>query len=420
MRVDLYHLNEGHCAFVPVALLAEEIAAGHRYDHALERVRARCVFTTHTPVPAGHDRFHRDLVDGVLGPWCDHVGVPRGALMALGRVREGDAQEPLCMTVVALKASAASNGVSALHGAVSRGMWRELWPDRPVDRVPIRHVTNGVHPVYWMAPEARGLFDRFLPHWRERPWDEDVWAGVDGIPDAEWRALRDVLRRRLVHHVALRTGRKLDPSALTIGFARRFAPYKRGNLIFRDPDRLAALMDAHPVQLVFSGKAHPRDRFGQDVLTDVVRRSESRRFRDRVVVLPDYDMAIGRLVTAGADVWLNNPRRPQEASGTSGQKVILNGGLNLSVLDGWWPEGFDGTNGFVIGTEDELPNEAEQDARDAESLYGALEQQVVPAWEDTSAWTAKIRHSVRTCAPKFNSHRMVRDYVLGFYVPRWG
>jgi glycogen phosphorylase len=415
---SVFHLNEGHCAFVPVALLAEELAAGHRPEAGLARVRARCVFTTHTPVPAGHDRFSRELVEGVLGPWSDQVGLPRNTLMALGRVHEADVNERLCMTVVALKSTAASNGVSALHGAVSRDMWRALWPAAKVDEVPIHHVTNGVHPVFWMAPEARELFDRALPGWRDRPWDEGVWAGVDRIADSDWLALRGVLRRRLVHQIALHSGRRFDPDALTIGFARRFASYKRGNLLFRDPARLAALFADHPVQLVFAGKAHPRDQAGKDLITDVVRHSESTAFRDRVVLLPDYDMRLGRLITAGADVWLNNPRRPQEASGTSGQKVILNGGINLSVLDGWWPEGFDGTNGWAIGAGESFRDEAEQDAFDAEALYQALERQVLPTWSEPERWIATIRRSVRTCAPRFNSHRMVRDYVLQFYVPQ--
>lgn len=413
-KIDAYHLNEGHCAFVPVALLAQELEAGARIEAALERVRTRCVFTTHTPVPAGHDRFPRELVDGVLGPWCDQAKIPRAALMALGRVRPADDGEPLCMTVLALKTTAASNGVSALHGEVSRRMWRDLWPDRPPEHVPIRHVTNGVHSVYWMAPEARMLFDRALPGWRDRPWDEAIWAGVDEIADSDWEALRDVLRRRLVHEIARRTGRTFDPHALTLGFARRFATYKRATLLLRDPDRLMRLLD-RGVQVVFAGKAHPRDGHGQAVLAEVVRVSERAGFRDRLVLLPDYDMGLGRLITAGADVWLNNPRRPEEASGTSGQKVVLNGGLNCSILDGWWPEGFDGTNGWAIGDGAEGPN---QDVFDGDALLKVLEDGVVPAWADRAGWVERIRRSVKTCAPRFSAHRMVREYVVHFYAPR--
>ncbi len=422
----VFHLNEGHCAFVPLALAAERVhhdpALG--WQGALEQVRERIVFTTHTPVPAGHDRFSWDLVNRVLGHWRDSLGLPRGTFMDLGRVRPGDWAETLSMTVLALRCSAATNGVSALHGHVSRRMFNELWPDLEVPEVPVGHVTNGVHPVYWMAPEARALFDRALPEWRERPWDAQVWKGIADISDEELWALRGALRRRLVDHVAASTGRRFDPDALTIGFARRFAPYKRGNLLFRDLDRLRAILERGNVQVVFSGKAHPRDGWGQDILSDVVRRSERLDLRDRVVLLPDYDMALGALLTSGSDVWLNNPRRPHEASGTSGQKVCLNGGLNLSVLDGWWPEGFDGTNGWALGDGREWSDEQSQDAFDAQDLYATLEDEVLPEWLDRDErgiprrWVARMRRSIETCVPLFSSHRMVRDYALELYVPR--
>lgn len=421
--VGVYHLNEGHCAFVPVALVGERIVQGKTsWADALAEVREHCVFTTHTPVPAGHDRFDWKVVDATLGPWRESLGLPIGAFMDLGRVRPGDWEESMCMTVVAMRTSAATNGVSALHGHVSRKMWRDLWPDRDVESVPIGHVTNGVHPTAWMAPAAQRLFDRYVPGWRDRIWDPDVWATVDAIPDAELWELRKELRRPLVDAVAA-TGRRFDPDALTIGFARRFAPYKRGNLLFSQPDRLKAVLDRYPVQFVFAGKAHPRDTWGQGIVAEVVKRSEHRDFRDRVALLQDYDIALGRVVTRGSDVWLNNPRRPHEASGTSGQKVVLNGGLNLSVLDGWWPEGFDGTNGWAIGAGEELPDEAKQDALDADALYRALEEQVLPEWVDRvdgipRKWLHRVRRSIRTCIPRFSSHRMVRDYTLEMYAPR--
>jgi glycogen phosphorylase len=425
LEIGVYHLNEGHCGFVPLALIADQLVYdGASLEDAVAAVRKKCVFTTHTPVPAGHDRFPQDLVRVVLGPFCERSGLTVDDVMDLGRVVPGNTNETLCMTVIALKTSAASNGVSALHGVVSRQMWKDLWPAaKDPEQVPIHHVTNGVHPVYWMSPEARDLFDRFLPGWRDRPWDPSVWAGVEGIPDHEWLALRSALRRRLCHEIAVRTGRRFDPDALTLGFARRFAPYKRGNLLFRDRDRLKGLLDQHHVQLVFAGKAHPRDGGGKDLVSSVLKHSESFDFRNRVVLLPDYDMCLGRAITAGADVWLNNPRRPHEASGTSGQKVVLNGGINVSVLDGWWPEGFDGTNGWSIGSGEEWTDEAAQDAFDADALYRVLEEQVIPAWEDRvdgvpTAWIERIRRSVKTCAPLFNSHRMVHDYVLQFYRPR--
>jgi alpha-glucan phosphorylase-like protein len=326
------------------------------------------------------------------------------------------------MTVLALRTTAAANGVSALHGHVSRVMWHDLWPKLDVDQVTIGHVTNGVHPTAWMAPEAQQLFDRYVGGWREHIWDPEVWAAVDDIPDEALWSMRSALRRRLAEGIAQRAGRSFDPEALTIGFARRFAPYKRGNLLFRDLPRLKAILDRVPVQLVFAGKAHPRDVMGQDIVAEVIKHSEHRDFRDRVVLLQDYDIQLGRLVTSGSDVWLNNPRRPHEASGTSGQKVVLNGGINLSVLDGWWPEAYDGTNGWAIGAGEERPD-AEQDALDAEALYRTLEESVLPEWTDREGglpkkWIARMRRSIRTCIPLFSSHRMVRDYALEMYAPR--
>ena len=421
----VYHLNEGHCAFVPLAVAARRMQAGDMsLDEALSTVRPQCVFTTHTPVPAGHDRFPAQLVERVLGPWWEGLGLELSALMDQGRVHPGSEEESLCMTVVALRNATASNGVSALHGETSRHMWSALWPRLEPKDAPIGHITNGVHPVFWMAPDARDLFDRYLPGWRDRVWDEALWAGVAQIPAEALWALRSRLRHRLVEHVRHTTDRQFDPHALTIGFARRFASYKRGNLLFDDLDRLSELLERGNVQVVFAGKAHPRDTHGQEILSEVVRHPESRRFRDRIVLLPDYDIALGALLTSGCDVWLNNPRRPHEASGTSGQKVCLNGGLNLSVLDGWWPEGFDGTNGFAIGDGSQLPDEAAQDRVDAESLYTVLEQQVLADWLDRDpagiprAWIQRIRRSVATCLPLFSSHRMVRDYTLEMYAPR--
>jgi starch phosphorylase len=423
LRIGVWHLNEGHCAFVPLALLGERLESGEGLLDALAAVRATCVFTTHTPVPAGHDRFGRALLAETLGPWAERVGLSQQELVDLGRVTPGDEAETFCVTVAALRTSAASNGVSALHGAVSRTMWQGLWPDRPVAEVPIGHVTNGVHAGFWMAPEAAALFDRHLPGWREAEWDPEVWSGAERIPPEELWALRATLRRHLCDAVRARTGKAFDPDALTLGFARRFAPYKRGALLFSDPDRLRALLDREPIQIVYAGKAHPRDLGGQDILSTVLRWSGDRAFRGRIVVLEDYDIALGRLLTSGADVWLNNPRRPHEASGTSGQKVVLNGGLNLSVLDGWWPEGYDGTNGWAIGNGEELPDEAAQDALDARSLYDILERSVVPEWAERTggvptAWVRRIARSLATNAPRFTSHRMVRDYVLGTYLPR--
>ncbi len=423
---DLFHLNEGHCAFVALELIREQRKRGHSSADALNWVRDRCCFTTHTPVPAGHDRFSWGEVDHVLGPWRHAQDLKPGAFMDLGRERPGDQDEPLCMTVLALRASSKANGVSKLHGAVSRDMWHSMWPSGTVDEVPIGHVTNGVHPLFWMSHEARAVYDEYLPGWRDRVWDPAIWAGVADIPDDVMWKLRNTLRAKLCNMVRERSGTDLDPNALTIGFARRFAPYKRGDLIFSDPERLEAIMESGPVNLIYAGKAHPRDGGGQDIVATVLRWSADRRFRDRVAFIEDYDMTIGRALTAGADVWLNNPRRPKEASGTSGQKVPLNGGINLSVLDGWWPEAYDGTNGWAIGRRDAHASVEAHDAFDAASLYEVLEDEVLPIWKDRAkngipaAWVERSRRSILTCAPLFTSHRMLRDYVNQMYSPLLG
>ncbi|MFT6820839.1 MAG: starch phosphorylase, partial [Myxococcota bacterium] len=424
MKLDpgVYHLNEGHCAFVPLALMKEARENGLSHQDAHQQVRQRCVFTTHTPVPAGHDRFGWDRVNGVLGKWRNDQSLPEGAFMDLGRVHPGDLDEPLTMTVLALRTSAKANGVSALHGVVSREMWHDMYPGRKVEDVPIGHITNGVHPVFFAPTPSRELFDANCPDWRTRPWDADAWTGLNNVSDADIRAWRTTLRSRLVAEINRRTHKGFRDDVLTIGFARRFAPYKRGALLFSQPERLLALMEKVPFQVVFAGKAHPRDVPGKAIVREVLKWSDDRRFRDRVAFIEDYDLFTGRMLTSGADVWLNNPRRPKEASGTSGQKAALNGGLNLSVLDGWWPEGFDGKNGFEIGEVRTYDSLAEHDAADAESLYDQLENHVLPLWMEggktnSDAWAQAARHAVQTCGPLFNSHRMVRDYVLGAYEP---
>jgi starch phosphorylase len=419
----VFHMNEGHCAFAVLELARERMAAvSCSFDSAIAWVKRRCVFTTHTPVAAGHDRFGLELVEKALGTWRKLQKLPDDAFMALGRVDPADKTESLCMTVLALRASARTNGVSALHGEVSREMWKALWPDKPVADVPIGHITNGVHPFFWMAPEAQALLDDHVPGWRDTPWDARLWAAIEKIPAKALWSLRHRLRSRLVDVVATKTGRKLDPEALTIGFARRFAPYKRGDLLFRDPDRLAKLLE-QGVQVVYAGKAHPADTEGQRLVAEVVRWTSTPTFRDRIAFVEEYDLALGHTLTAGADVWLNNPRRPQEASGTSGQKVLLNGGINLSILDGWWAEGYDGSNGWAIGGADVAADQGVQDAADAESLYEMLEQHVLPAWRVRdphglpAGWITRMRRSMATGIPAFNTHRMVRDYVLDMYLP---
>lgn len=415
------HLNEGHCAFAPLELLRARLAAGEKIAEATDAVRSRTVFTTHTPVPAGHDRFNADLVSEALGGYQESLGWSAEQLMDLGRVRRGDAREPLCMTVLAMKLSRGTNGVSALHGAVSREMWKDLYPlATHVDDVPIGHVTNGVHPLFWLSPALRALYDEHLPGWREKMLDAEFWQGAHLIPDAAlWRAhqrsqaeLAEAMRKR---------GIVLNSGALTLGFARRFAPYKRANLLFSQPERLEALLTgAHPVNLIFAGKAHPRDLHGQALLAEVVRWTNTPPFRGRIAFLEEYDLTLGARLTQGVDVWVNTPRRPREASGTSGQKAAINGVLNLSVLDGWWPEAYDGQNGWAVGDTRSYATQEEQDAADAESLYAALEGAVVPLYFQResglpTAWIQRMKGSIASCMPRFNTHRMVADYVEKAY-----
>lgn len=405
---EVFHMNEGHAAFLTFELWAEGLKRGESIEQAWQAVIPQCVFTTHTPVPAGHDRFRWDEVDPVLGVWRHRLGLHPGALMDRGRIRPGDVDEPLCMTVLGIRGSRSSNGVSDLHGEVSRRMWHELG-------LPITHVTNGVHAGAWLAPETEALWDTHLPGWRDHMADRPWWDRAESIPDAAMLGHRQAKRARLVAAVRRRVGRDvLDPNLPTIGFARRFATYKRGDLVFRDPDRLAAIL-ASGAQLVFAGKAHPADIPGQQVVANVLRFSRDPRFRDRVVFLPDYDMAIGRLLTGCCDVWLNNPRRPREASGTSGQKSAMNGNLNCSVLDGWWPEGYDGTNGWAVGEEREYEDLDAQDAADADHLYRLLEGPVHETFADDALWSTASRRAMVTCAPVFNTHRMVEEYRREIY-----
>jgi len=404
----VFHLNEGHAAFALLELWAQGLDSGLDRDEAWRRAQARCVFTTHTPVEAGHDRFSYDLVKGALRGYRESLALPQGSFMDRGRVRPGDIHEPLTMTVLAMRGSRATNAVSALHGEVTRQMWRDL-------RVPVLSITNGVHPTAWLAAETVSLFDAHLPGWRDHLEDREFWATAEQIPAEALLATRDARRARLVREVRRLTGREIfDEGRLTIGFARRFAPYKRGNLLFTDADRFRAILESG-VQLVFAGKAHPQDIHGQGILAEVVRWTRDPRFRRNVVFLPDYDAALGRLLTQGSDVWLNTPRRPREASGTSGQKAALNGNLNLSILDGWWPEAWDGGNGWVIGEGAVLEHVEAQDLRDAASLYEALERSVLPTFRDGAAWARMMAHTLATCFPVFNTNRMVRDYLERMY-----
>jgi starch phosphorylase len=443
----VFHLNEGHSAFVPLEAIREKMAnEGLLFETALRQVAARTVFTTHTPVLAGHDRFSPELVEEHLGPLRDALGLSHDQLLGLGKVHPKDPSELFCMTVLALKLSRRANAVSALHGRVSRDMWRGLWPDRTEEEVPIGHITNGVHAPSWMAPAMHDLYDRTLgSDWERRSGESEVWAGISKVVDGElWEThqvlkgrLLDFVRRRMVRQCerrgepaeAVETARNaLSPEALTIGFARRFATYKRSTLLLRLLERLDRLIDdpARPVQIIFAGKAHPRDEPGKQLLREIARLTTNPRFAGRVVFIEDYDIDVGRHLVQGVDVWLNTPRRPLEASGTSGQKVVLNGGLNLSVRDGWWAEAYDGSNGFAIGRGEAHTDPEVQDARDSEALYRTLEQEVIPLYYERDSeglprtWIARMKWAIRTLGWRFSSDRMVMDYVRQCYLPAAG
>jgi starch phosphorylase len=441
------HLNEGHSAFATLEYtrLRMELT-GADFGTAAQDVAQSTVFTTHTPVDAGHDRFPPELVDGHLEPLRRSLGLSPQEFLGLGRIRPEDGREALCMTVLAFKMSRYANGVSALHGRVTRKSWQVLWPHHREDEVPVGHITNGVHVRTWLAPAMQSLYARHIgPDWREHLSDPAAWARIEGVHDAELWETHRVLKADLVHFVRRKVSEQrqnngfseelvraartvLDPDALTIGFARRFATYKRANLIFSDFERVRRLLGdvRRPLQIIFSGKAHPADRPGQDVLRQVHDAAMSREFGDRVVFIEDYDINVGRHLVQGVDVWLNNPRRPQEASGTSGQKVLLNGGLNCSILDGWWAEAYDGLNGFAIGDGVTHVNGEEQDRRDARSLYEVLENEVIPLYYDRDehdvprGWVARMKRTIRTLGWRFNTDRMVIDYTRECYLPAAG
>ncbi len=447
IRPSVLHLNEGHSAFAVVEKIREAMEeTGLPFGEVLRDVARMTVFTTHTPVAAGHDRFPAELVEEHLGRIRTAVGLSHDDFMGLGRVYAQDHNETFCMTVLALKLSRYANGVSALHGVVSRRMWHPLYPGVQEEQVPIGHITNGVHVQTWIAPQMATLFHRHLgPNWPRRQRHAETWSAVHAIDDAElWETLQ-VLKARLIHFVRARLvaqarGRGepdaaverfagvLDPGALTIGFARRFATYKRAGLVLRDIDRMAEIINdaRRPVQFVFAGKAHPEDRYGKELIQHIVKTAWDDHFRKHVVFVEDYDMNVARHLVQGVDVWLNNPRRPQEASGTSGEKAVLNGTLNFSILDGWWAEAYDGSNGFAIGSGAVNASIQTQDERDHASLVEVLTHEVIPAFYDRDAdglprgWIARQKNAFRSLAWKFNSDRMVMDYVRRSYAPAAG
>ncbi|HPM35993.1 MAG TPA: alpha-glucan family phosphorylase [candidate division Zixibacteria bacterium] len=439
----IFHMNEGHSWFLALErlrILMQE--QGLSYNEALQYVWATTVFTTHTPVPAGNEQFDPVLVHRYLGDFLASLGVPWKDFLTLGRVMPEDESEPFGMTVAALKTSAFANGVSKLHGRVSREMWHNIWPGLPIEEVPIKAITNGVHTQSWISHDMDELYESYLgPRYRERPGAPEVWKRVQKIPDMElWRThnrrrerliffarkrLKQQLQRRGASQLYIqRAEQLLDPQALTICFARRFSTYKRGSLIFADLARLERLVndEKRPVQLIFSGKAHPLDNPGKEIIKYIVGVISEERFRNRIIFLEDYDINVARYMVQGADVWLNNPRRPQEASGTSGMKAALNGALHVSVLDGWWAEGYSDERGFKIGNGEEYENVEIQDRLEAEMLYDVLEREVVPLFHNRNGvglpekWIQKMKAAVQMAGEEFAAQGMLRNYTDEFYV----
>lgn len=442
MRPRVFHMNEGHCAFLSLerirSLMREH---GLSFLEAHEVAAASGVFTTHTPVPAGIDVFTPDQMERHFASFRAELGLSREAFLDLGRIHPGRAAEPFNQAVLAIRTSSSVNGVSRLHGEVSRAMWQELWPGVPLDEIPISHVTNGVHPQSWISSEMRELYDRYLgPRWAEEPGDSSVWTRGEQIPGEElWRTHErrrerfvGFARRRLSDQLRQRgAGRAeisqvedvLDPEALTIGFARRFATYKRATLLLRDPDRLARILNTtgRPVQIIYAGKAHPRDDEGKAFIRQVIQLTRRPEFRRRVVFIEDYDTVVSRYLVQGVDVWLNTPRRPLEACGTSGMKAAFNGALNLSIMDGWWDEAGSPRTGWCIGRGEDYQDLEYQDRVEAGALYDLLEREVVPLFYDRGAdglprgWISLMKSAMGELCPVFNTNRMVHDYTLTAY-----
>ncbi len=439
---QIFHMNEGHSAFLAlerIRLLRAE--KNLDFYSALQVVAAANIFTTHTPVPAGNDAFPREMMRKYFGDFAQELALPFDELFSFGQTRVHP-NDPFSMTILALRASRHANGVSALHGEVSRGLWKDVWAGVPEQEVPITSITNGIHTKTWMAPEFSALYTKYLGDWEERLTDAEFWRGVIDIPDAQLWETHQKLKLRLVQFVrermrmrAMRIGESpealrkinqvLDPEVLTIGFARRFATYKRGALLFSDKERLTRLLNdaTRPVQFIFAGKSHPRDEGGKALIQQVYQFSRETGLENRVVFLEDYDTYIARRLVQGVDLWLNNPLRPLEASGTSGMKLPPNGGLNLSVLDGWWKEGYNQKNGWAIGAEIETGSTEFQNSVDTASLYQLLENQIVPLYYAKPdgklplAWLQLMRESIRSVTPVFNTHRMVKEYTERLYIP---
>ena len=465
VQPSVYHMNEGHAAFLTLELIREQMAAGKNFRDAVAQTRSQCIFTTHTPVEAGHDRFSPDLLSYAMQRYRHQLSAPFAELMALGRVDPKHEGEPFCMTVLALRLSRAANGVSELHGRVSRHMWQCLYPGKSIEQVPIGHITNGIHLLGWMKGPVRRFWRQKLSgpdpagqpaggdttrFWQSRPrthWEAAInspefWkqmTNTDFISDEEIWALRYRLRRELIEFCRRRLliqGQRvtqgdyitfdalLNPDALTIGFARRFATYKRAPLIFQQMENIVRLArdKTKPIQFIFAGKAHPRDDDGKRYIQHIIHLSKYSDLKGHLVFIENYDIHVARQMVSGCDVWLNNPRRPLEASGTSGMKAGPQGCLNLSIMDGWWREGYDGTNGFAIGEDAHADSVEEQDRNDSANLYATLTEQVIPLFFDRDEqgiprrWIQRIRRAMATLVPQFTTERVAKEYTEKYYL----
>ena len=439
-----YHMNEGHSAFLSLERIRHAMWTNKvSFEEACEAVIPSNVFTTHTPVPAGNDAFGHHLIVKYLGDYIKHFGLSESAFLNLGREESPDSTDPFNMTIFAIRMSRFRNGVSQLHAKVSRGMWRDVFPSVPVEEVPIDGLVNGVHTSTWISHDMAGLYDRYLgPRWSEQPSDTEIWQRASKIPDEElWRTherrrertiaftrkrLQACARKRGASQTEIKAASEvLDPEALTIGFARRFATYKRAELLFADLDRLERILSqpGRKVQFLFAGKAHPKDTPGKELIRKIVHISRQPRFAKSIVFIEDYDMNVARYMVQGVDVWLNTPLRPLEASGTSGMKVAANGGLNLSILDGWWDEGYDPSHGWAIGAGEHYDDYDYQNEVESCAIYDLLENEVVPTFYDRGSdtlprkWVAMMKQAVCQLAPMFNSNRMVRQYIETCYLP---
>lgn len=438
-----WHMNEGHSAFSSLERIRELVAEGASFDGASKIIQKNTVFTTHTPVPAGNEQFPLWLMDKYFSNLWEQLGLDRESFIDLARMQQPWG-ETFSMPILAIRMSAYRNGVSELHGIVARSMWQFLFEDTKVEDVPISYVTNGIHSGTWMARRLRNLFNNYFDEdWRENIDDPRIWENIKNVPDEELWEVRRHLKRKLMMYLRDRSrskwlsdgihpvqvvagGALLDPYALTIGFARRFATYKRANLIFRDTERILNLINNHnrPVQIIFAGKAHPADEPGKLIIQEIYRMVKKAECGGRLVFVEDYDMNIARYLVQGVDVWLNTPRRPMEASGTSGEKAALNGVLNFSVLDGWWREGYNGKNGWAIGSEKDYADPNVQDESDALSLYETLENEIIPMYYENRTptgipidWMEYMKETIRTCGPNFSMRRMVKEYTTDLYIP---